>query len=293
VTDHDSMTRPRQRNRITALAALVALLAVVAVVALALPPRTAPGTPTTELTTAPVLGRLSTAPPPEEVRDVTRGSRADEVAFLRFIVDHVQDTWEQQFRAANLEYRRTELVVFRDTVRSGCGRASAETGPFYCPADFRVYLDTGFFQALANRFDAPGDFAVAYVIAHEFGHHVQNLLGIASEVEQASQRRPALANELSVRFELQADCLAGVWGHAAYEQARLEPGDLEEGIRAASAVGDDRLQRQATGRVDPDTFTHGTSQQRVAWFLAGFRSGDPEVCDTFQREMPAPSAGAS
>jgi predicted metalloprotease len=156
-------------------------------------------------------------------------------------------------------------------------------GPFYCPADLKVYLDLGFFRELRDRFGAPGDFAQAYVIAHEFGHHVQNLLGISSEVSQEQRRDPGSANELSVRLELQADCLAGVWAHSAYQDDLLEEGDLEEGLAAAAAVGDDRLQKQAGGRVQPESFTHGSSQQRMQWFRTGFQTGSVSACDTFSQ----------
>jgi predicted metalloprotease len=240
------------------------------------------------LVTHHILGRLSTAPPADGTDPVTTAaSTGDEVQFIRFVVGNVQDTWGHLFQTAHLTYQPTQLVLFQDQIRSACGPATSESGPFYCPADQRVYLDLGFFDEMASRLGAPGDFAQAYVIAHEFGHHVQDLLGITSQVGSMSQAEPQVANDLSVRTELQADCLAGIWGHSAYTQSRLDPGDLDEAVNAAAAVGDDRLQRQAGDRVDPDTFTHGTSAQRVGWFLAGFRSGDPSKCDSFQRDMPA------
>jgi uncharacterized protein len=235
-----------------------------------------------------LLDRLSTAPNPGATDSVSAASRAgNEVEFVKFVVGHIQDTWTKLFAAAGLTYQPTQLVLFEGTIRSGCGRATSESGPFYCPVDQRVYLDLEFFDEMASHLHAPGDFAQAYVIAHEFGHHVQNLLGITEEVASISDAEPQIANDLSVRTELQADCLAGVWGHSAYTESRLDPGDLDEAVNAAAAVGDDRLQRLATGTVQPDTFTHGTSAQRVGWFLAGFRSGDPRSCDTFQRDMPA------
>jgi predicted metalloprotease len=244
------------------------------------------------LTTEPLLGRLTSAPAADGTGSVTRAATAtDELTFLRFVVGDVQATWQGLFTTAGISYRPTQLVLYRDVVRSGCGRATAEVGPFYCPVDEEVYLDVGFFDELANRFGAPGDFAQAYVIAHEIGHHVQNQLGITSEVGAAQRSDPTVENDLSVRTELQADCLAGVWGHSAFERSEVEPGDLQEAIDAAAAVGDDRLQRATTGEVNPDTFTHGTSAQRVAWFLAGYRTGDPGSCDSFQRDMPAASDG--
>ncbi len=177
--------------------------------------------------------------------------------------------------------------MFRDAIDSACGFAQAATGPFYCPSDRKVYLDLGFFRELSSRFGAPGDFAQAYVIAHEFGHHVQNLLGLTARVQQ--DPRPG-ASSASVALELQADCFAGLWGHAASQQGRfqaggveLEPGDAEEALRAAASIGDDRLQRMSSGRVAPERFTHGSSAQRVEWFRRGLESGDPQRCDTFAR----------
>lgn len=209
------------------------------------------------------------------------GSTDNEVRFVTEIVDLVQQSWTEQFSAAGRTYQPTKLVLYSAQTRSGCGVASASTGPFYCPADQRVYLDLSFFSQLRSRYGAPGDFAQAYVIAHEFGHHVQHLLGTDAEVRRAQQDHPTHENELSVRLELQADCFAGVWAHSAFEQGRLEPGDLEEGLGAAAAVGDDRLQRQQAGYVDPESFTHGTSAQRQEWFSTGYESGSPKSCDTF------------
>ena len=205
--------------------------------------------------------------------------------FVAFVVTDVQNTWEGMFERSGTEYQRTTLVLFTQATQSGCGAASSATGPFYCPLDGKVYLDLAFFRELEARFGAPGDFAQAYVIAHEFGHHVQNLLGIDDEVRRGQRENPDEANELSVRLELQADCFAGVWGYSAYEQRLLEEGDLEEGIGAASAVGDDRIQEAARGRVDPESFTHGSAEQRVTWFLKGFERGDPNDCDTFAGEV--------
>lgn len=203
--------------------------------------------------------------------------------FVGRISGDIQRLWARQFRRADLEYQPTEIVLFRRATRGGCGPASAATGPFYCTRDRKIYIDLVFFTQLARRFGAPGDFAKAYVIAHEYGHHVQNLLGISRRVREVSN--PSHRNELSVRTELQADCFAGVWGHSAFQQELLETGDIEEGIGAAEAVGDDRIQATTTGRVDPESFNHGTSQQRREWFLRGFESGDPNTCDTFSGDI--------
>jgi predicted metalloprotease len=200
---------------------------------------------------------------------------------IETIVNHVQQTWTDLFAASGKQYQKAQLVLFTDAVSTGCGQATSAVGPFYCPEDHLVYLDLGFFQDLQTKFGAPGDFAQAYVIAHEFGHHVQSLLGIEPQVREQQQAHPDQANEYSIRMELQADCFAGVWGHAAYAGEQLDPGDVEEGLTAAASVGDDRLQKQATGRVNQETWTHGSSAQRDAWFKKGFDSGDPQDCDTF------------
>jgi len=173
------------------------------------------------------------------------------------------------------------MVLFWDETRSGCGAADAQTGPFYCPADEKVYLDLGFFNELSTRFGAPGEFAQAYVVAHEVGHHVQHLLGIDTKMRKEQARSPDQKNELSVRLELQADCFAGVWGHSTNERRLLDPGDVDGGLRAAASIGDDKLQKEATGRVRPEKFTHGTSEQRKKWLLRGLGSGKIEDCDTF------------
>jgi uncharacterized protein len=210
-----------------------------------------------------------------------------EVDFVDAVMKDVQDTWASTLG----QYERTRVVLFRDATQSACGFAQSATGPFYCPQDRRVYLDLGFFEELSQRFGAPGDFARAYVIAHEVGHHVQRLTGVEGQVRAAQRDDPSMVNELSVRLELQADCLAGVWGHAAAQSGRaargqveLETGDVEEGLRAAAAIGDDRLQRMSTGHVAPDRFTHGTSQQRVEWFRRGLTEGTPDACNSFARE---------
>ncbi|HUV09803.1 MAG TPA: neutral zinc metallopeptidase [Acidimicrobiia bacterium] len=203
------------------------------------------------------------------------------VDYMSFVLDDVQATWREEFTRADARYEDATLVLFTGAVDSGCGFAQAASGPFYCPLDSKVYLDLDFFRELRDRFDAPGDFAQAYVLAHEIGHHVQNVLGINADVRRQQQREPDDANELSVRQELQADCYAGIWAHSTFERDLLEKGDVEEGLAAAAAVGDDRIQRETTGRVDPESFTHGTSKQRQHWFDRGFSSGDTDRCDTF------------
>jgi predicted metalloprotease len=207
------------------------------------------------------------------------------VDFVSAVFDDVQLLWAEKFAAGEMRYEDAKIVLFRDAVESECGVAGSEVGPFYCPVDGNVYLDLSFFDELHSRFGAPGDFAQAYVIAHEVAHHVQNQTGVSAQVRTRSTEDPDIANELSVRQELQADCLAGVWGHSARERGILEMGDLEEGITAASAIGDDRLQRQAGRRVNPETWTHGSSEQRVEWFRRGFDSGDPSDCDTFRGDI--------
>jgi predicted metalloprotease len=199
------------------------------------------------------------------------------VDFVSFVLDDLQETWARLLPG----YRDAKLVLFRDAVRSECGVAAAQMGPFYCPLDEKVYIDLAFYEELRRRFGAPGDFAQAYVLAHEIGHHVQKLLGIEPQVRSAQQGRPDLANDLSVRMELQADCLAGVWGHSTARRDLLEEGDVEEGLNAAAAIGDDRLQRATQGTVQPESFTHGSSRERVDWLRRGLESGDPDACDTF------------
>jgi predicted metalloprotease len=201
--------------------------------------------------------------------------------FVGAVVDDIQTTWEEEFQRAGRPYEPTQVVLYRGTTRTSCGLGTAETGPFYCPLDRRVYLDASFFRVLEQRFGASGDFAQAYVIAHEIGHHIQTLLGISEQVGQASQRDPSRRNELSIRQELQADCLAGVWAHSADVRGILEPGDLEEGIGAAAAVGDDRIQASVNGRIEPESWTHGSAEQRASWFRRGFETGNPDACDTF------------
>lgn len=208
-----------------------------------------------------------------------------QVDFVDAVMKDVQETWA---RLLPDRYQPTRAVLFRDSIQSACGFAESATGPFYCPADSLVYLDLGFFDELQSRFGAPGDFARAYVLAHEVGHHIQRITGIESRTRNMRESQPRAANAISVRVELQADCFAGVWGHAASQPGRgaagkveLEAGDVEEGLAAAAAIGDDRLQRMSTGHVMPDRFTHGSSAQRVEWFRRGLESGNPNACDTF------------
>jgi uncharacterized protein len=224
-------------------------------------------------------GSPATAPAPG-----TRPEAEDRLAeFVSVILADTEETWGTIFENAGLRYEEPRLVLFTGSVQSGCGGASARMGPFYCPADRRVYLDLSFFDELHTRFGAPGDMAQAYVIAHEVGHHVQTLLGVSERVAAQRSRLPtAEANDLSVRQELQADCFAGLWGHHAdRSRGLLDIGDLEEALAAAAAIGDDRLQQQAGRVADPETFTHGTAAQRAHWFRVGFESGDPDRCDTF------------
>jgi predicted metalloprotease len=218
---------------------------------------------------------------------------ADTVEYMQALMFDIQETWDLYFDEAGLDYEPTQLVLFTDAVSTGCGNASSATGPFYCPApnDRMVYVDLGFYDELSTRFGAPGDLAQAYVIAHEIGHHLQSILGISDAVRDAQARDPQNRNEYSVRQELQADCLAGVWAHSASNRLTretgvpiLERGDIQEGLAAAASVGDDRIQEQAGMTIDPHTWTHGSSQQRVHWFTVGFDTGDPEQCDTFAAE---------
>lgn len=201
--------------------------------------------------------------------------------FMSFVLDDVQNFWEDTFEQANKDYPRAKLILFTDATNSACGGANAAIGPHYCPPDQHIYLDLGFFRDLKTQFGAPGDFAQAYVLAHEVAHHVQNVLGINEETRRAQEANPDEANELSIKLELQADCFAGVWAFTAYERDLLSAGDLAEGLEAAAAVGDDRIQEQSGSRVNPESWTHGSSEQRQQWFEAGYADGDPNACDTF------------
>ncbi|MBK6455465.1 MAG: zinc metallopeptidase [Gemmatimonadetes bacterium] len=206
------------------------------------------------------------------------------VLVVSAVLDSTQSMWSRVLPELGAEYRDAKLVLFRDATETACGYGQSATGPFYCPGDEKVYIDLAFFQELRDRFKAPGDFAQAYVLAHEIGHHVQNILGTSGKVHRAQQRASeSEGNALSVRLELQADCYAGVWAATAARQGILEAGDVEEGLGAASAVGDDRLQKMATGRVSPESWTHGSSAQRMEWFRRGFDGGDARRCDTFSR----------
>jgi predicted metalloprotease len=208
--------------------------------------------------------------------------------FAAAVFSDVQDSWEQLFAEAGQQYIRSELILFEGSTQSGCGPASSATGPFYCPPDQKVYIDLGFYDQLTGQLGAQGgDFAQAYVTAHEVGHHVQNLLGINAEVQQLSADDPDQRNELSVRLELQADCFAGIWANGFTSRSGnvLEPGDIAEAMDAASAVGDDRIQQQTQGRINPESWTHGSSAQREEWFDRGYRSGAPEDCDTFSADL--------
>jgi predicted metalloprotease len=224
-------------------------------------------------------------PPPANIPGGPAGEEIDDEAkqFVSVVLADTEDVWNEQFRRLGREYQEPTLVLFHGRVESACGLASSAVGPFYCPGDQKLYLDVSFFEALKRRFGAPGDFAQAYVIAHEVGHHVQTLLGTTAKVDALRRRLSrAESNELSVRMELQADFLAGVWAyHAQRSQQILEPGDLEEALRAAAAIGDDRLQQQSRGYVVPDSFTHGSSEQRIRWFRRGFETGDISQGDTF------------
>lgn len=232
-----------------------------------------------------VLNQAAQAPAPAATsRPAGPPANDAESKFIRNVLAETEDTWQQIFRQNGKQYSEPTLVLFSGATRTACGVGQAAMGPFYCPADQKVYIDLSFYQELKSRYKAPGDFAQAYVIAHEVGHHVQNLLGISSKVQAARERASEReANALSVRLELQADCLAGVWAKNA-DAARgiLEAGDLEEALQAATAIGDDTLQKQAQGYAVPDSFTHGSAEQRMRWFKRGMESGQLAVCNTFQ-----------
>lgn len=231
-----------------------------------------------------LTGQGSQAPVATQGETKAPPANDQQAAFVSAILGDTEDTWKALFAQNGSQYQEPKLVLFNGQIQSACGFASSAVGPFYCPADQRVYLDTSFFREMETRFAAAGDFAQAYVIAHEIGHHVQTLMGISDQVDAARQRGQKLegANGLLVRQELQADCFAGVWAYQAQKRLNwLEPGDVEEALNAANAIGDDRLQQQGQGRVVPDSFTHGTSAQRVRWFKAGFENGEVERCDTF------------
>lgn len=235
-----------------------------------------------------LIGMLEgVAPPQQQVRNAPTGApdqRDRQADFVAAILGSTEDTWSRIFAEHNARYQPPRLVMFTNATPSACGMGQAAMGPFYCPADAKVYIDLRFFRELDQRFGAPGDFARAYVVAHEVGHHIQKLTGIADKVHSAMSRGSrAGADSLAVRMELQADCYAGVWARRADQNRRLlEPGDIEEGLRAAAAIGDDTLQRRAQGHVTPESWTHGSSEQRVRWFRTGYESGRMESCDTFR-----------
>jgi uncharacterized protein len=220
---------------------------------------------------------VTTTHGPDVARDA---SEQNEVEFVKFVLNDVQANWDRLLPQSGASYRHAKLVLFRDETQSGCGEAQSATGPFYCPQDEKVYLDLGFFEELRNRFGAPGEFAQAYVIAHEIGHHVQKLLGIEGKVRRLQRLEPSAGNKLSVGMELQADCFAGVWANSTEQRKLINQDDISAGLRAAAAVGDDRLQRMATGRVNPESFTHGSSAQRMMWFKTGLDSGRVSACKT-------------
>ena len=228
------------------------------------------------------------SPAPAPTRQVSgeadRNAGPDrEKQFISFVLDDAQKTWDRILpQQGRTSYRHAKLVLFSDYTDSGCGTAQSATGPFYCPEDEKVYLDLNFFRELGSRFGAPGEFAEAYVVAHEIGHHVQKLLGIEQQVSRLQHSNPSARNPLSVKLELQADCFAGVWGHSTEERRIIDQADVEAGLRAAAAVGDDRLQRMSTGHISPESFTHGSSAQRTASFRRGLESGSIEACNTFQ-----------
>jgi predicted metalloprotease len=224
---------------------------------------------------------VATVSQPDPARDAAEKPL---VEFVSFVLDDTQNTWTVLLpQQTGTAYRHAKLVLFRDYTQSGCGGAESATGPFYCPKDEKVYIDLSFFDELSRRFGAPGQFAQAYVLAHELGHHIQKLTGIESKVRQLQESNSREVNPLSVKLELQADCFAGIWAHSTQQRGLLEKGDVESALGAASAVGDDHLQKMATGHVSPESFTHGTSQQRMHWFNAGLSSGTIAACNTFSQ----------
>jgi uncharacterized protein len=228
------------------------------------------------------LGDSDSASPVATSAPQSTAAENTEVQFVSFVLDDVQGTWEKLLPAqGSRQYRHAKLVLFRDSIDSACGQAESATGPFYCPDDEKVYLDLGFFDELRGRFGAPGEFAQAYVIAHEIGHHVQKILGIEGQVQRMRSSDPRAANPLSVRLELQADCFAGIWAMSTEQRKIVDQSDVQAALQAAAAVGDDRLQKMATGRISPESFTHGSSRERVQWFQTGVNSGQISSCDTF------------
>lgn len=228
-------------------------------------------------------GSVQQEAPASSTAPVDQSSEEERLSkFAGFVMKDAQDAWAQTFQREGIQYQRSRLVLYRDVTPTACGTGDAATGPFYCPGDGKVYLDLGFFEELDRRFEAPGDFAQAYVIAHEIGHHVQNLTGTSDRVHEMMQSDRRNANRYSVQLELQADCYAGIWGKSAASRDLLDPGDIEEGLSAAAAVGDDRIQEMSGRAVNPESFSHGSSEQRMEWFQRGFQSGDVRECDTFK-----------
>ena len=231
---------------------------------------------------APTAVTQQDQPARREANRAKDDSEKPEVQFVTFVLNDTQATWTKILPSEGARYRHAKLVLFRNSIASACGNAQSASGPFYCPEDEKVYIDLGFFDELKRRFGAPGEFAQAYVLAHEIGHHVQKSLGIEAKARAAQQRDPQSAKAISVRIELQADCFAGIWAHSTEERHLLDVGDVDSALKAAAAVGDDRLQRMSSGHVNPETFTHGSSAQRTEWFQRGFKGGTIGSCNTFQ-----------
>ena len=228
-----------------------------------------------------LIGGGSTSPSSSVARPVNDPAEEPKVRFVSFVLDDVQQTWGRIFQERGMQYPHAHLVLFRDAIQSGCGIAQSQTGPFYCPGDQKAYIDLGFYDELRDRFGADGDFAQAYVLAHEIGHHVQDVLGTERKVRRAMQANPDEQNELSVRLELQADCYAGVWGHSTEQRKLINENDIAGALNAAAAIGDDRIQRMSGRGVSPESFTHGSSEQRQMWFKRGLDRGTIEACNTF------------
>ena len=272
---------PRTAAALTAFAAVLALTGCATGTSTPSAPPTTTTTTTTSVSdgSAQKLPQFPTAP---ATPSLPRSSGLSQVQqFIGAVFTDAQNEWTKVFAAVGVQYQPARLVLFSSAVNTACGAESAKVGPFYCPADRTVYLDTSFFDEMQQRYGVGGDFAQAYVVAHELGHHVQNLTGVASQVNALQQRFPANANNLSVLTELQADCYAGVWAYSTYRRGLLEPGDLDEALTAAAAVGDDFLQKSSTGSVQPEAWTHGSSAQRQHWLAVGYDSGKPASCNTF------------
>jgi predicted metalloprotease len=271
---------PRRGGRLSAAACLAAALTLVSCGGFGQAPEpSSPSPPSVSDVPSHQLPGFPTAPPAPPVRALQGIGQAQQ--FVAAVFDDAQSQWSKVFATAGIRYTQAKMVLFTSAVRSGCGPQTSAVGPFYCPADNTVYLDVTFFDEMAKRFGVSGDFAMAYVVAHEVGHHIQNVTGVMQQVARAEQAQPSAANALSVLTELQADCYAGVWAHSTYRRGLLEPGDIQEALNAAAAVGDDFLQKSATGAVRPEEWTHGSSAQRQQWLTTGYRTGEPGACDTF------------